>query len=106
MVFFYARDSEKYKYSSEQGWIQRKNKRSERTRVFNASCELGDIAGIIEEFNGALSFEDIVDKLTIPQITIMRLDKPSVDLDEDEKNNKGSINSAEEFLSFINKQKT
>ena len=36
----------------------------------------------------------------------MRLDKPSVDLDEDEKNNKDSINSAEEFLSFINKQKT
>ena len=80
-----------------------KNKRSERTRVFNASCELGDIAGIIEEFNGALSFEDIVDKLTIPQITIMRLDKPSVDLDEDEKNNKGSINSAEEFF-IIHKQ--
>lgn len=57
---------------------------------------------MIEDFNGALTFDDIVDKYTIPQITIMRLDKPFVDYGDDDTT---KINSAGDFLSYINSKK-
>lgn len=56
----------------------------------------------MEDFQGALSYDDILDKYTIPQLAIMRLDKPSVEI-EDESSK--TINSAEELFSVINKRK-
>lgn len=100
MVFFYSRNSQKYKYSAKQGWIPRKNKRdSKRSRIYPATCDYGDIAGMIEDFQGALTFEDIVDKFSIPQLMIMRMDKPTVDYDDDEQ----EITSAEQFMNILNK---
>ena len=101
MVFFYSRDSEKYKYTPQQGWTSRTKPKSKGTRVYPASCDLGEIAGIIEDFQGALSYEDIVYKYTIPQLMIMRMDKPSVEfIDESEK----TINTAEDFFALINRK--
>ena len=54
--FFYSRNSQKYKYSAKQGWIPRKNKRdSKRSRIYPATCDYGDIAGMIEDFQGCFN---------------------------------------------------
>lgn len=58
---------------------------------------------MIEDFAGALSYDDIIHKFTIPQLFIMRMDKPSIEIeDEDDKN---KINSAEDMVAFINNRK-
>ena len=102
--FFYSRGSEKYQYSAQQGWIPRKKqKRESGSRVYNATCELGEIGGLIEEFQGALSYDDIVHKFTIPQLLIMRMDKPSVDFDSEEEPKQA--NTAEDLLALLSNRK-
>lgn len=56
---------------------------------------------MIEDFQGSMTFEDIVDKYTIPQLTIMRLDKPSVEYDDDYENKE--IDTAHDFFNAINR---
>ena len=103
VVFFYSRDSKKYKYTTKQGWVSSKKQRDDgRTRVFHASSELGEIAGMMEDFHGALSYDDIIDKYTVPQLAIMRLDKPAVEVEDEDTQ---TINSAEEMFSVINQRK-
>ena len=58
---------------------------------------------MIEDFSGALTYDDILYKFTIPQLFVMRMDKPSVETDDEDE--KGKINSAEELMGFINNRK-
>lgn len=57
---------------------------------------------MIEDFQGALSYDDIVDKFSIPQLMIMRMDKPTADYDDDEVQ---EVNSAEAFMNILNKKR-
>jgi hypothetical protein len=58
---------------------------------------------MIEDFQGALSYDDILYKYTIPQLWIMRIDKPTVEIDDED--TQGQVNSAEDFLALINNRK-
>lgn len=58
---------------------------------------------MIDDFQGALTYDDIVYKFTVPQLWVMRMDKPSIEMDDDD--GKPEINSAEDFLSFMNNKK-
>jgi hypothetical protein len=57
---------------------------------------------MMEDFHGALSYDDIIDKYTIPQLAIMRLDKPAVEVEDEDSR---TISSAEEMFSVINQRK-
>ena len=81
MVFFIQETAKNINILPSKVGYREKNKRdSKRSRIYPATCDYGDIAGMIEDFQGALTFEDIVDKFSIPQLMIMRMDKPTVDL--------------------------
>lgn len=58
---------------------------------------------MIEDSQGSLTYEDILHKYTIPQLVIMRIDKPSVDMDYE--GDSEQVNSAEGLFALINNPK-
>lgn len=58
--------------------------------------------GILNEFEGALSWKDITEVFTIPQIEIMLKDKPHIEYDKkEEKIIEGKVDGAKGVMDFI-----
>lgn len=102
LFFWTYGDGKGYKFDERQGWIKEGDGKGEKDKWIYANTEIGEVVGILNEFEGALSWREITEVFTIPQLEIMLKDKPHIDYDkEEEKTIVGKADSASGVMDFL-----
>lgn len=97
-LFFYTYGDDKgYKFDEQQGWVSEDDGGEESDgRRIPANTEFGEVCGMIADLQGAFSFKDITENMTIPQVRVMLMDMPRRDYSNKPK--RVMIKSAAELL--------
>ena len=108
LFFWTYGDGKGYKFDESEGrWVRIKKKKE--GGIIDANTEFGEVMGILQEFQGALTYKQITEEFTIPQINILLKDKPIVDIDSSEGSDKekkieGKADNAADVLNFLTKK--